>query len=516
MEIIIGIVIGVLGTGGVGFFLLQEKQNKKLIEEERKLLEFKQEITKVNAEIQTNKIEAKDVANDIIRSAKEQSHEIKVENEKEKTRIELQERDLEKKDKVLDEKFLQIESIKKDLEAKDGKLDEERKRIEHALQEQDKKLEEISHVSQAEAKELLLTSVENQTKQVLLKQMEKAEAEVKEESQKKAQKIICQAIQRYASEVASENTTMMVDLPNDEMKGRIIGREGRNINALERVTGIDIVVDDTPNAIMVSGFDMARRYVAKRLIEKLIEDGRVHPARIEELAEKVRSDTNNLIKEMGEKTLVEMGISGIHPDLVKILGRLRFRTSYGQNQLKHAKEVAYICMSMASELGIDPEKAKIAGLFHDIGKAIDHEIEGGHAVIGYEVLKKYGVDEEIAYAVGSHHEDMPINTSLGFIVCAGDAISGARPGARRENSDSYVKRLKELEDIATSFEGVEIAYAVQAGRELRIQVNPSKVDDYAAKKMSIEIAAKIEKNMTYPGQIKVHIIRETREIEFAK
>ena len=516
MEIIIGIVIGVFVAGGVGFFMLQEKQNKKLMEEERKLLEFKQEITKIDSEIQTKKIEAKDAANEIIRSAKEQSHEIKIENEKERTRIELQERDLEKKDKLLDEKFLQVESVKKDLESKDEKLNEERKRIEQALQEQDKKLEEISHVSQEEAKELLLKSVENQTKQVLLKQMEKAEAEVKEESQKKAQKIICQAIQRYSSEVASENTTMMVELPNDEMKGRIIGREGRNINALERVTGIDIIVDDTPNAIMVSGFDMARRYVAKRLIEKLIEDGRVHPARIEELAAKVRSDTNNLMKEMGEKTLVEMGISGIHPDLVKILGRLRFRTSYGQNQLKHAKEVAYICMSMASELGVDPEKAKIAGLFHDIGKAIDHEIEGGHAVIGYEVLKKYGVDEEIAYAVGSHHEDMPINTSLGFIVCAGDAISGARPGARRENSDSYIKRLKELEDIAKSFEGVEIAYAVQAGRELRIQVNPSKVDDYAAKKMSIDIASKIEKNMTYPGQIKVHIIRETREIEFAK
>jgi ribonucrease Y len=523
MEIIIGIIIGALIGGGTAFSLLKQKENQGLIEAEKRLLSVKQEIVASESEMKSKQMEAKDAsmkakdeAREIVSEAKTQAHEMKVELEKEKTRVEGREQQVETKDKDLDKKFAQIEEMKKGLEDKDKTLDEERKRIEKALEEQDKKLEEISKMPKTEAKELLLNRVEDQTKTVLLKQMEKAEADVKEDAQKKAQKIICQAIQRYASEVASENMTMMVDLPNDEMKGRIIGREGRNINALERVTGIDIVVDDTPNAIMVSGFDMARRYVAKRLIEKLIEDGRVHPARIEELAEKVRGDTNNLIKEMGEKTLIEMGISGIHPDLVKILGRLRFRTSYGQNQLKHAQEVAYICMSMASELGIDPEKAKIAGLFHDIGKAIDHEIEGGHAVIGYEILKKYGVDEEIAYAVGSHHEDMPINSSLGFIVCAGDAISGARPGARRENSDSYVKRLKGLEAIAKSFDGVEIAYAVQAGRELRIQVNPSKIDDYGAKKLSIDIAGKVEKDMTYPGQVKVHVIRETREIEFAK
>lgn len=519
LWILLGLAIG----GGGAFFALKQQQNEKLLIEEKKLLEVQQQLLKTETEIKEKRIEVREVeqkakadAREITDSAKAEAGEIKMALEKEKTRNEEKEQYLQKKERELDDKFKLVEEYKEKVSEKETHLEEERNRMKQALEEQKSKLAEIAHMSQDEAKNTLLEKVEQDTKNVLLKQMEKAEYELKEDAHKKASKIICQAIQKYSAEVASENMTTIVELANDEIKGRIIGREGRNINAIEHITGVDVIVDDTPNAIMISGFDLMRRYVAKLLIEKLIEDGRIHPARIEELYQKVHNETNEFIREIGEKTLLEMGITGLHPDLVKILGRLHFRTSYGQNQLKHAQEVGYICMSLANEVGVDPEKAKLAGVLHDIGKAVDHHIEGGHAVIGYEMLKKYGVNEEVAYAVGSHHEDMPINTALGYIVCAADAISGARPGARRESLENYIKRLKDLEDIAMSFKGVTQAFAVQAGREVRILINPAEVDDYGTKKLALEIAGKIEKDMNYPGQIKVHLVRELREIEFAK
>ena len=512
MDIFLWLILGVAVGGGAMFFFSKQQENKQLVEEEKKLLSLQKQILATESDIKDKRAEAKE----IIHEAKAEVNEIKIGLEKDKSRVEEKEIQLEKKDKQLDKKFEDIETYKERLQKKEDELGAERENMKKALDEQKAKLEEIGHMSQEEAKNHLLEMVEQDTKNLLLRQMERAEADVKEDAKKKAQKIICQAIQKYGAEVASESTTTIVELANDELKGRIIGREGRNINAIEHVTGVDVIVDDTPNAIMISGFDLVRRYMAKTLIEKLIEDGRIHPARIEEMFEKVRKETNELLKEFGEKVLLEMGISGIHPDLVKILGRLRFRTSYGQNQLKHAQEVAYLCSTMAAELGVDEEKAKLAGLFHDLGKAIDHEIEGSHAMIGYEVLKKYGVDEEVAYAVGAHHEDMPIKSPLDYIVCAADAISGARPGARRESMEAYIKRLKELEGIATSFKGVDKAFAIQAGREVRVMVNPAELDDYETKKLTLEIAKKIEKDMTYPGQIKVHVIRETRDTEFAK
>lgn len=512
MDIFLWLLIGTAIGGGVAFFLLKQRENTKLVEEEKKLLELQQHILKAESEVKDKRSEAKD----IIHEAKTQANEIKIELEKEKSRIEEKEQYLEKRELELDKKFSSVEEYKERLAKKEEDIESAKEEMKQALNAQKTKLEEIARMSQDEAKEKLLGMVEQDTKNLLLKQIERTELELKEDAKKKAQKIICQAIQRYGAEVASENMTTTVELANDELKGRIIGREGRNINAIEHITGVDVIVDDTPNAIMISGFDLVRRYMAKTLIEKLVEDGRIHPARIEEMFEKVKQETNELLKDFGEKALLEIGVSGIHPDLVKILGRLRFRTSYGQNQLKHAVEVAYICSAMAAEIGVDEEKAKLAGLFHDIGKAIDHEIEGSHAMIGYEVLKKYGIDEQVAYAVGAHHEDMPIQSALDYIVCAADAISGARPGARRESMEAYVKRLKELESIATSFEGVDKAFAIQAGREVRVMVNPAVLDDYETKKLTMNIAQKIEKDMTYPGQIKVHVIRESREIEFAK
>ena len=519
LWIIFGIIIGGIFT----MLFLKSKESSKIILEEKKLLDIKNQVLEQDTIFKNREIErktlfnqAKDESRSIIEKAKAEASELKINLEKEKTRIETHEKTLEKQEKQLDSKVSSLENQKNQLTKKEEELAVELKKLKESNNKQKEALASIANLSEEEAKNLLLEQVEKDVKDVLLKQMEKTESDLKKDAEKNAQKIICQAIQRFASEVASENTTTLIELPSDEIKGRIIGREGRNINTIEKVTGVDIIVDDTPGSIMISGYDLVRRYTAKKLIEKLIEDGRIHPARIEELVTKAQEDTNKIIQEFGEKTLMEMGISNVHPDLAKILGRLRFRTSYGQNQLKHAKEVAYLCMAMANELGIDPEKAKIAGIFHDIGKAVDHEIEGGHAMIGYEILKKYKIDDEIAYAVGSHHEDMPINTPLGFIVCAGDAISGARPGARKESIENYIKRLQELEGIANSFKGVRQSYAMQAGREIRVLVDPSDLDDYESKKLALDVTKKIEKDLTYPGQIKVHVIRETREIEFAK
>ncbi len=363
---------------------------------------------------------------------------------------------------------------------------------------------------------MLLKHYEKEYSNDIVEHLQKVEENLKEEADDKAKDIIVHSIQRYASEVASESTATIVDLPNDEVKGRIIGREGRNINAFETKTGVDVIVDDTPGSILISGFDLMRRYIAKRSLEELIQDGRIHPARIEETIDKVTKEVNKLIKESGEKACFELGITGFQPDLIKLIGRLRFRTSYGQNILKHSVEVGFLCAGIAGELGADIEAAKKAGFLHDIGKAVDHEIEGSHAIIGGSIARKFGLSDHIVNAIESHHEEVKPESVEALIVAAADAISSSRPGARRESLESYIKRLKELEAVANSFEGVKKTFAIQAGREVRVIVSPEDIDDVKMKTLSFDIARKIEGDLAYPGEIKVNVIRETRSVEYAK
>jgi ribonuclease Y len=341
-------------------------------------------------------------------------------------------------------------------------------------------------------------------------------SDIREDANKEAKNIIAQAIQKLASDTTSEATQTLVELPNDDIKGRIIGREGRNINAFEHLTGVDVIVDDTPGAIIISGFDLVRRYIAKRSLEKLVADGRIQPARIESVVEETKLEVGQMMKEFGEKAVYEMGITGLHPDLIKIVGRLRFRTSYGQNVLKHSMEVGFIAAAIAAELGADVHTAKLAGFLHDIGKAVDHEIEGSHALISRDILKKYGLPKEIIHAVEAHHEEVPFQSAEAMIVQAADAISASRPGARRETLATFLKRLQDLENLALSFEGIEKAYAIQAGREVRIFVKPEEVDDMGAIKLSHDIVKKIEQELTYPGTVKVQVIRELRAVDTAK
>jgi ribonuclease Y len=358
--------------------------------------------------------------------------------------------------------------------------------------------------------------VEKDAAEEILTKVKAAEYKAKEEADKKANNIIALAVQRLSQETTAESTVTLVPLASDDLKGRIIGREGRNITAFEMATGVDVIVDDTPGAVLISGFDLVRRYVAKIALEKLVTDGRIHPARIEETVKKAQADVEKMIQEWGEKAVIEAGVVGLHPSVVKLIGRLRFRTSYGQNILKHSLEACFIGGALAAELGADEKLVKKACLLHDIGKAVDHEIEGPHAVIGANILRKFKLPEEIIHAVEAHHEDVAIESLTDIIVQTADAISGSRPGARRESLDAYIKRLEELENIAKSFKGVENSYAIQAGREVRVIVNPAEMDDLAAHKLAKSISDRIEKEMTYPGQIKVNVIRETRAESLAK
>ncbi len=423
---------------------------------------------------------------------------------------------LVKREESMDEKTEKLELIKNRLEEKVGLLKVQQEEVEKLRELSKLELEKVAGLSKEEAREVLLNKVEEEFKEDLIKKIKKTEEILKEEGDEKARKIITLAIQRYAAEVATESTSTIVELPNDEMKGRIIGREGRNINTFEQLTGIDVIVDDTPGSILISGFDLLRRYIAKETLKKLVEDGRIHPARIEDIYEKVKKETNKLIKEFGEKVVLEVGVTGLHPDLIKLIGRLRFRTSYGQNILRHSAEVAFLAGMLASEIGADVALAKKAGLLHDIGKAVDHEVEGSHALIGATIVRKFGLSETIINAIESHHEEVEQKNIYGSLVQAADAISGARVGARAESLDNYIKRLVDLENLANGFEGVKKTYAIQAGREVRVFVEPEVIDDLKALKLSRNIANKIEEEMEYPGEIKVTVIRETRATEIAK
>ena len=501
----------------IGFFL-----RKKLVEGNQANIEAQ------GRQIIENALqEAEQVKKEALLQVKEETYQTKKEAESEIKASRQEVKDEQRRlDRKLDEVQDEIGELKKraagldtrdeQLAARGEKIGKREKELEGLVEEQRYKLEKISGIGRDEAKEQLMESIESEARMDAAKRLNRIENEMKLEADRKGKNILALAIARYAGDYVADKTVSMVPLPNDEMKGRIIGREGRNIRAIEAATGIDIIIDDTPEAVILSGFNPVRREIARLALIQLISDGRIHPARIEEVVAKVTEELDVEIKEAGEQATFDVGAHGMHVDLINLIGRLKYRTSYGQNILQHSLEVAFLCGVMAAELGLDVKKAKRAGLLHDIGKAVDHEVEGSHAIIGRDLAKKYGEPEDIVYAIGAHHEDQPPKSVLDVLVQSADALSGARPGARKEMLQSYVKRLEDLENIANEFPGVEKSYAIQAGRDLRIIVDSQKIRDDEATVMSRDIAKNIEEQLTYPGQIRVTVIRETRAVEYAK
>jgi len=506
MKIMIYILIGILGGGAIAT-LIDKFIGKSLLNKARsKLLEVDKEIKNKRRELDLER--------------KEEFHRIKTELEQKTAREreeihQLSQRLIEREER-LDRRLQDFEKRERELFFKEKELDKEREKIELLEIKQRQELERIAGISTEEAKKILLEEVKEKVKEVAAQIIRDVEKETKEVADKKAQEIIATAIQRCAVNQVCELTVSTIPLPNDEMKGRVIGREGRNIRAFEALTGVDLIVDDTPETVAISCFDPLRRKIAEVSLKELITDTRIHPARIEEIVEKAKKEVENMIKEEGERAAIDMRINNLSPEIINLLGKLRFRTSFGQNALTHSKEVAYIASTIAAEIGIDPTQAKRAGLLHDIGKAVDREMEGPHALIGANIAEECGEPSEIVHAIASHHEDKPAQTILDFLIQAADAISAARPGARKEVLEAYLKRLEKLEKIANSFSGVEQAYALRAGREIRILVQPEKMDDLRVTELSREIARRIKEEMVYPGQIKVMVIREFRSVEYAK
>ncbi len=453
-------------------------------------------------------------------SAKEEINRNRNEAERElkerRGEISRQERRLQQKEDALDKKAENMEKKEETLSRKIKEADEEKEKIAGIHKAQIELLERLSGLTAEEAKEYLLKNIEDEVRHEAAIMIKEIETQAKEEADKRAKNIISAGIQRCAADHVADTTVSVVSLPNDEMKGRIIGREGRNIRTLETLTGIDLIIDDTPEAVILSGFDPIRREVARVALEKLIVDGRIHPSRIEETVEKARKEVDATIKQEGEQATFDTGVHGLHPEIIKLLGKLKFRTSYGQNVLKHSIEVSHVAGIMAGELGVDVATAKRAGLLHDLGKAVDHEIEGSHISIGVDIAKKYNENKEVIHAIEAHHGDVEAKTIIACLVQAADAVSAARPGARRENIEAYIKRLQQLEEIATSFAGVEKSYAIQAGREIRIMVKPEEIGDGDMEFVAREIVKKIESELEYPGQIKINLIRETRTTDYAK
>jgi len=512
------LVLAAIGTGViVGFYLSKrliearteniEQQGKKLIEN---ALAEAEQIKKES--LLQSKDEAYQLKQEVEKEIKDRKKEIVEEEKRLITKLD----QIERKIDILDKREMDLLKKEQTFVKGEEALARRGKELDNLIAEQRFQLERVSGITQEEAKKLLIESIESEARMEAAKTIVKIENEMKMKADRKAKNILALAISRYAGDYVAEKTVSVVPLPSEEMKGRIIGREGRNIRAIEAVTGIDIIIDDTPEAVILSGFNPVRREVARQSLERLIADGRIHPARIEEVVEKVSEELDVTIREAGEQATFDVGAHGVNVELIKLLGRLKYRTSYGQNVLQHSLEVAFLCGIMAAELGINVKQAKRAGLLHDIGKAVDHEVEGSHASIGGDIARKYGEAAEVVHAIAAHHEDIPPESVLDVLVQSADALSGARPGARKEMLESYVKRLEDLERIANSFKGVEKSYAIQAGREVRIIVNSSELSDVDAAMTSKDIVKKIEDELTYPGQIKVTVIRETRAVEYAK
>ncbi len=517
IQLILGSVAGVILGFMVGFWT-----RKKIVENQiESINNYSKKI------INDAHKKAKTIKKEAMLRAKDTLYQMKLDFEKDsnekKEQLQLLEKRLFSKEENLDKKIDHYDRKEKKLTDQENRLEQleeelkgKESQYDQMVAEQRERLEQLAAMSSQEAKELLLKSMEEDAKHEAVKFIRRIDTEARETAKRKSEEIMALAIKRYAGDYVAEKTVSVVNLPNEEMKGRIIGREGRNIRAIEAATGIDLIIDDTPEAVILSGFNPVRREVAKVALQRLIEDGRIHPARIEEIVHKVGEEIEAGIKEAGEQAAFDVGVHGIHPEVVKLIGRLKYRSSYAQNVLQHSREVSFICGMMAAELGGNVKKARRAGLLHDIGKAVDHEVEGPHARIGAELAKKYGEDAEVIHAIAAHHEEVSPETTLAVLVQAADTLSGARPGARQEMLESYVRRLEDLEKIALSFKGVSKTYAIQAGREIRILVEGDAVNDDEAFVICSDIAKKIEKELTYPGQIKVTVIREVRAVDYAK
>jgi len=498
----LALVLGIL----VGYFIRQ--------------LVARREIQKTRKEAQNLLDEATTKYNELLHAAREEA--IKVgkaaEAESKERRLEIQriEKRANQKEETLEQKLEAVERRDRDLDSKKKDIERTTAELQAIREKQLAKLESISGTSSEEAKTLLLQELKQEVEEEASQQVRVWEAQIKEESDERVRDILATAIQRCATDVVSETTISAVPLPSDEMKGRLIGREGRNIRALEQATGVDLIIDDTPETVTISSFDPVRREVARLALSKLILDGRIHPARIKEIVDKTKTEVEATARSEGERAAYEAGVPSLHPELIKLLGQLKFRTSYGQNVLLHSLEVSHLAGMLASEIGANANVARKAGLLHDIGKAVDHQTEGPHALIGADLVKQWDKNPEVVQAIAEHHGEAETSTIMGFIVAAADAISGSRPGARRESLEQYLKRVKDLEDIAADFPGVEKSFAIQAGREVRVMVKPEKVDDLAAVRLARDISKKIEESLTYPGQIKVIVIRETTAIDYAK
>ena len=504
--IILGVVGGLAAGFGVGYVARQSIARKRLDTVEGQIEKKIGEAEKKSEETVLN---AKKRAVEILEAAKKQ------EKEREDQILRTEQR-LEKRETIIDQKTEELEREHKSLEQKAEEVRKIRQESESVRKKELERLEKIAGLSKEQAKNILLQLTEEENRDLLAQHIAKIEKEGMEDIEKRAKTLMTSIIQKYAGSHAAEIVTTTVSIPSDEVKGRIIGREGRNIKALEKLTGVEIIVDDTPEAVVISGFDPVRREIARIALEKLISDGRIHPTRIEESVEFAKKEIDGKIKEAGEAATYDLGIAGLDPKLVYLIGRLRYRTSFGQNVLLHSLEVAHLSGALAAELGADVAIAKKAGLLHDIGKAVDHEIEGTHVEIGIKIMEKFKMPEEVINAMKSHHEDYPFETPESFIIAAADAISASRPGARKDTVEKYLKRLEELESTANSFSGVEKTYAIQAGREIRVFVKPEEIDDLGALKLAREIADKIEQDLKYPGEIKVNVLRETRSVEYAR
>ncbi|MET1013164.1 MAG: ribonuclease Y [Paenisporosarcina sp.] len=517
IEILISALVGLIVGAAVSYFLVKNVNDSKVTGAKQSAVlivdEAKREAEALKKEAL---LEAKDETHKLRSEAESDIRERRAELQKQENRYLQREENLDRKDDALNKREAGLERKDDALTERQQHIEQMESKVAELVAKQQTELERISALTREEAKGIILHQVENELATDIAVMTKESESRAKEESDKKAREILSLAIQRFAADHVAETTVSVVNLPNDEMKGRIIGREGRNIRTLETLTGIDLIIDDTPEAVILSGFDPIRRETARLALEKLVQDGRIHPARIEEMVEKSRREVDEQIREIGEQTTFDVGIHNLHPDLIKIMGRMRYRTSYGQNVLKHSKEVAFLAGLLAAELGEDVTLARRAGLLHDIGKAIDHEVEGSHVEIGVELATKYKEHPVVINSIASHHGDTEATSVIAVLVAAADALSAARPGARSETLENYIRRLEKLEEISESYDGVEKSFAIQAGREIRIMVRPEQIDDITAHRLARDIRKRIEEELDYPGHIKVTVIRETRAVEYAK